>query len=74
MEESGRLVTIATVFVNNLPAALVGDSITCVGPPDTIAMGSMTVFITKKPAARMGDMSAHGGSIVLGSVNVMIGG
>jgi uncharacterized Zn-binding protein involved in type VI secretion len=27
-----------------------------------------------KPAARMGDMTAHGGSIVVGAPNVMIGG
>jgi len=26
------------------------------------------------PAARMGDPTAHGGEIVLGAVNVMIGG
>jgi len=64
----------ATVLINSLPAALVGDSVTCVGPPDTIAMGSATVMITGKPAARMGDLTAHGGSIVLGSVNVMVGG
>ena len=63
-----------TVLINNLSAALVGDSVTCVGPPDNIAMGSSTVIITGKPAARMGDTTAHGGNIVLGSFNVMIGG
>lgn len=63
-----------TVLINNLPAALLGDNVTCVGPPATIVKGSATVMITGKPAARMGDQTAHGGSIVLGSVNVMIGG
>ena len=40
----------ATVMINNLPASIVGDSVTCVGPPDTTALGSMTVMICKKPA------------------------
>ncbi|HED35622.1 MAG TPA: type VI secretion protein [Gammaproteobacteria bacterium] len=64
----------ATVMINSLPASIVGDSVTCVGPPDTVAMGSSTVFITSMPAARLGDTTAHGGSIVLGSPTVMIGG
>ncbi|WP_026160646.1 PAAR domain-containing protein [Teredinibacter turnerae] len=64
----------ATVLINNLPAALLGDSVTCVGPTATIIKGSATVMITNKPAARMGDQTAHGGSIILGSPNVIIGG
>lgn len=63
-----------TVLIANMPAAVVGDMVTCVGPPDTIAMGSTTVMIGGKPAARMGDPTAHGGSIVLGCPTVMIGG
>jgi uncharacterized Zn-binding protein involved in type VI secretion len=31
-------------------------------------------MIGGKPAARLGDTTAHGGSIVLGMPNVMIGG
>ena len=46
---------------------------TCVGPPDTIVQGSSSVFINGKPAARMGDMTAHGGRIVLGCFTVLIG-
>jgi uncharacterized Zn-binding protein involved in type VI secretion len=57
-----------------MPAAVVGDSLVCVGPPDTIAKGSGTVMIGGKPAARLGDSTAHGGSIVLGAPTVMIGG
>jgi uncharacterized Zn-binding protein involved in type VI secretion len=34
----------------------------------------MTVMIGGKPAARMGDMTAHGGSIVMGCPTVLIGG
>ena len=63
-----------TVMIEFMPAALVGDMVTCVGPPDTIAMGSATVLIGGMPAARLGDMTAHGGTIVLGSPTVMIGG
>jgi uncharacterized Zn-binding protein involved in type VI secretion len=46
---------------------------TCVGPPDPIAMGSTTVLISGKPAARMGDNTAHGGVIVVGCPTVLIG-
>lgn len=64
----------ATVLIGNMPAALVGDTLVCVGPPDVIEMGSTSVFIGGFPAARMGDTTAHGGSIVLGLPTVMIGG
>jgi len=46
----------------------------CVGPPDAIVRGSVTVLINGKPAARMGDQTAHGGVITLGMPTVMIGG
>ncbi len=63
-----------TVLIAGLPAAVVGDNVTCVGPPDSIIKGSATVMISGKPAARLGDSTAHGGSIVLGAPTVMIGG
>jgi uncharacterized Zn-binding protein involved in type VI secretion len=56
-----------------LPAGAVPTVCTCTGPPDSIMMGSATVMIGGKPAARMGDTTAHGGSIVLGVMNVLIG-
>jgi uncharacterized Zn-binding protein involved in type VI secretion len=65
---------VPTVLVGSLPAAVIGDMCTCVGPPDSIVKGSATVFIGNKPAARMGDQCAHGGSIVLGLPTVIIGG
>ena len=65
---------VPTVLIGKIPAAVVGDSCICVGPPDTIAKGSATVMIGGKPAARVGDSTAHGGSIVVGEVTVMIGG
>ncbi len=63
----------ANVLIGGLPAAVVGDSATCTGPPDSIVAGSATVLIGGKPAARMGDSTAHGGSIVLGDFTVIIG-
>lgn len=63
-----------TVLIGNLPAARVGDVVTCVGPPDTIVRGSATVLIGGQPAARMGDNTAHGGVIVGGFPTVLIGG
>lgn len=65
---------VPTVLIANLPAAVIGDMVTCVGPPDTIAKGSATVLIGGKPAARMGDQTAHGGVIVAGCPTVLIGG
>ena len=44
----------------------------CVGPPDSIIIGSTKVMIRGKPAARMGDSTAHGGVIVVGFPKVMI--
>lgn len=63
-----------TVLIEQLPAAVVGDMATCVGPPDAILKGSATVMINGKPAARVGDLTSHGGTIVSGSATVMIGG
>jgi len=63
-----------TVLIGGLPAAVLGDSAVCVGPPDSVVKGSVTVLIGGKPAARMGDITAHGGSIVLGFPTVLIGG
>jgi uncharacterized Zn-binding protein involved in type VI secretion len=65
---------VPTVLIGSLPAAVLGDSATCVGPPDSIIKGSATVMISGRPAARLGDSTAHGGTIVLGWPTVMIGG
>jgi uncharacterized Zn-binding protein involved in type VI secretion len=62
-----------TVFIGGMPAAIVGNMCTCVGPPDSIVKGSLGVFICGMPAARMGDMTVHGGSIVMGCPTVLIG-
>jgi uncharacterized Zn-binding protein involved in type VI secretion len=64
---------VPTVLIGGLPAATMGDMCVCVGPPDTIVLGSTGVFIGGKPAARMGDQCVHGGTIVIGCPTVLIG-
>lgn len=63
-----------TVLIGGMPAAKLGDMLTCTGPPDSIIAGSGTVMIGGSPAARQGDSTAHGGTITLGCPTVMIGG
>ncbi|PKM20947.1 MAG: type VI secretion protein [Gammaproteobacteria bacterium HGW-Gammaproteobacteria-15] len=65
---------VPTVLIEKLPAAVLGDSCVCVGPPDSIMKGSATVMIGGKPAARLGDTCAHGGAVIMGAPTVMIGG
>ncbi len=62
-----------TVLIGGLPAARIGDTAVCVGPPDSIVSGAPTVLIAGMPAARLGDSTAHGGAIVLGCFTVLIG-
>lgn len=62
-----------TVLIGGLPAARMGDMCTCVGPPDSIVMGSTSVLIGGMPAARMNDTTAHGGVIIAGCPTVLIG-
>ena len=65
----------ATVLIGNLPGAVVGDSCVCVGPQAAFVKGSTSVLVMNRPAARLGDQTAHGGAIVgPGAPNVMIGG
>lgn len=63
------------VLIGGMPAAVMGDMVTCVGPPNSIMKGSATVMIGGKPAARVGDPCAHGNMLMPpGAPMVMIGG
>jgi uncharacterized Zn-binding protein involved in type VI secretion len=62
------------VLIGTLLAARVTDMCVCVGPPDVITKGSATVFINALQAARIGDLTVHGGVITTGQANVLIGG
>ena len=64
---------VPTVLIGGMPAATLGNMATCVGPPDSIILGSTGVMIGGAPAARMGDQCAHGGTIVIGCPTVLIG-
>ena len=61
------------VITGGMPQARVTDPCLCVGPPDVIVKGSMTVLVNSLPAARMGDLTAHGGVIAVGFPTVLIG-
>jgi uncharacterized Zn-binding protein involved in type VI secretion len=67
-----------SVLIGGLPAAIVGNQAICTGAPplviDSIIAGSTSVKIMGMPAARVGDATAHGGKIQMGSANVTIGG
>ncbi len=63
-----------TVLIGSIPAARVTDMATCVGPPDVIVKASMTVMTVNLPQARIGDMTVHGGVIVMGLPTVIVGG
>lgn len=63
-------VNVLTCF---MPQARVTDKAICVGPLDVIVKGSLTVLVGGMPAARLGDMTAHGGVIVSGAPTVLIG-
>lgn len=62
-----------TVLIGGMPAACVGDIVTCVGPPDAIVLGSFTVMLGGRPAAQLGSLTAHGGTVVMGYPMVLIG-
>ncbi|MCY2935159.1 MAG: PAAR domain-containing protein [Planctomycetota bacterium] len=65
---------VPTVLIMNLPAATITGMCVCVGPPDTIIKGSMTVLFNNLGAARLTDMTAHGGVITgPGAPTVLIG-
>ncbi|MCX9039073.1 PAAR domain-containing protein [Citrobacter portucalensis] len=64
---------VPTVLIGGLPAATVGSMATCVGSLDSIVTGSTKVLIGNKPAVRMGDQCAHGGTIISGYQKVLIG-
>ena len=56
-----------------MPQARITDMAICVGPIDMIIQGAFTVLVGGLPAARLGDMTVHGGVIVTGCFTVLIG-
>ena len=58
---------------NHYVGARVGDTLVCVGPPDSIKSGEPSVIIGNNDAARVGDPTNHGGVLVMGCPTVIIG-
>ena len=61
------------ILIGGQAAATVGKPCTCVGPPDVVQTGSPTVLFNNLFAARLTDMTAHGGLIASGFPTVLIG-
>jgi uncharacterized Zn-binding protein involved in type VI secretion len=63
------------VITGGMLQSRITDTCVCAAPvPDVIVKGSTTVLVNGLMAARMGDMTAHGGTIVMGLPTVIIGG
>jgi uncharacterized Zn-binding protein involved in type VI secretion len=72
---------VPTVLIGGMPAAVVGTGHTCAmppvagpHPPSAVVVGSATVLIGSRPAARLGDSVGCGATITTGFPAVMIGG
>lgn len=67
---------VPTVLVGGMPAAPIGNMATCIGPPDVLAKGSMTVLVGSRPCVRvLMDPTAHGGMVAPpGCPTVLVGG
>ena len=62
------------VLAGFLPVARITDLAVCVSPiPPIIVEGSVTVLACDLPISRMGDMTDHGGVIMLGDFTVLVG-
>ncbi len=63
------------VLTAGLPQARQTDACACVGPPNALAKGSMTVYVNGLQAVRIGDLSLHGGRVaVVAQATVLVGG
>lgn len=59
------------ILINNKPASIMGDMCVCVGPPDVVVQGEASIFFNGVPVVCIGHMTAHGGAITVGEVNVI---
>lgn len=77
---TGLISASADVFINGKGAGRKGDAYAphgCIVHPShsgIVSGGSATVYINGRPAARIGDAVSCGGSVAVGSPNVLIGG
>lgn len=64
--------SMATVLVGVLPAIGPGSMGVCVGPPDSVVMGSPTALAGGLPMSRVTDTCSHGGTIVVPMPTVLL--
>jgi uncharacterized Zn-binding protein involved in type VI secretion len=65
---------VSTVSIGYRSAVTEGSTCACgIDPSNRITKGSSSVVIARRPAARMGDPTSHGGVVTSGCVNVSIG-
>ena len=62
-----------TVLIGNQRSSRVNDKATCGAPQDKVAVGEPSVLVGNQQIARMGDKTDHGGVIVQGQPNVLVG-
>jgi uncharacterized Zn-binding protein involved in type VI secretion len=63
----------SNIYIGGEQAARLGDALVCQGPPDTMCMGSGSVFWNGRPAVRVADATSHGGKTVVGDTKVYVG-
>ena len=68
------LIGAGSVEIEKQRAVRAGDTAKCENATDVITQGSGTVKMCGMPAARLGEVTAHGGQIITGAATVMIGG
>ncbi|MDX2267736.1 MAG: PAAR domain-containing protein [Bryobacter sp.] len=61
-----------TVITCGLVQSVITDMAVCVGPPDTVVMGAVTVLAMGKPCTRITSSCAHGGAVILGAPTVLV--
>lgn len=62
------------VLIEGKGAARMGDKAVCqAGAPDIVIEGAAMVLVNGKPAAMLGSKTAHGGVVVTGASEVLIG-
>lgn len=61
-----------TVITCNMVQSVVSDQAFCVGPPDVVVMGAVTVLANGKPCTRITSNCAHGGMVIMGAPTVLL--
>lgn len=63
---------VPNILAGSMPISTISDMCVCVGPPDTVVMGSPTVLAMGKPVTRISSNTAHGGVVIVGFPTVLV--